>query len=64
MWYLRSLERAGGIQKQTNTGPLKWSSIVQYSCTSIWDLKFTFSEIPSEINIHFVLDYPKTIQIT
>ena len=21
----------------------KWSSIVQYSCTSIWDLKYTFS---------------------
>ena len=25
-----------------NTGTQKWSSIVQYSCTSIWDLKFTF----------------------
>ena len=22
-----------------NTGTLKWSSIVQYSCTNIWDLK-------------------------
>ena len=21
----------------------KWSSIVQYSCTSIWDLQYTFS---------------------
>ena len=26
-----------------NTGMQKWSSIVQYSCTSIWDLKYTFS---------------------
>ena len=26
-----------------NTGTPKWSGIVQYSCTSIWDLKFTFS---------------------
>ena len=25
-----------------NTGLQKWSSIVQYSCTSIWDLKNTF----------------------
>ena len=27
------------------TGTPKWSSIVQYSCTSIWDLKYTFSEV-------------------
>ena len=26
-----------------NTGTQKWFSIVQYSCTSIWDFKFTFS---------------------
>ena len=26
-----------------NTGTQKWSGIVQYSCTSIWDLKYTFS---------------------
>ena len=26
-----------------NTGMQKWSSIVQYLCTSIWDLKYTFS---------------------
>ena len=26
-----------------NTGTGKWSSIVQYACTSIWDLKYTFS---------------------
>ena len=26
-----------------NTGTQKWSSIFQYSCTSIWDLKYTFS---------------------
>ena len=28
-----------------NTGTPKWSSIVQYSCTSIWDLEFTFSKL-------------------
>ena len=28
-----------------NTGTPKWFSIVQYSCTSTWDLKFTFSKI-------------------
>ena len=27
-----------------NTGTQKWSSIVQYSCTSIWDFKYTFSK--------------------
>ena len=27
-----------------NTGTQKWSGIVQYSCTSIWDLKYTFSK--------------------
>ena len=27
-----------------NTRTQKWSSIVQYSCTSIWDLKYTFSQ--------------------
>ena len=27
-----------------NTRTQKWSSIGQYSCTSIWDLKYTFSE--------------------
>ena len=26
-----------------NTGTQKWFSIVQYSCTSIWDFKYTFS---------------------
>ena len=30
-----------------NTGTQKWSSIVQYSCTSIWDLKYTFSVLPN-----------------
>ena len=29
-----------------NTGMQKWFSIVQYSCTSIWDLKYTFSKNP------------------
>ena len=28
-----------------NTGTQKWSSIVQYSCISIWDFKFTFSDL-------------------
>ena len=28
-----------------NSGTQKWSSIVQYSCTSIWDLKYTFSMV-------------------
>ena len=28
-----------------NTGTQKGSSIVQYSCTSIWDLKYTFSSL-------------------
>ena len=27
-----------------NTGTPKWFSIVQYSCTSIWDFKYTVSE--------------------
>ena len=31
-----------------STGTQKWSSIVQYSCTSIWDLKYTFSPYCSE----------------
>ena len=28
-----------------NTGTQKWSSIVQYSCTSIWDFRYTFSQL-------------------
>ena len=28
-----------------NTRTQKWSSIVQHLCTSIWDLKYTFSHI-------------------
>ena len=39
MWYLRSLEHAEAY----NTGTQKWFSIFQYSCSSIWDLKYTFS---------------------
>ena len=27
-----------------NTGTQKWFSIVQYSCTSIWDFKYTISK--------------------
>ena len=30
----------------SNSGTQKWSSIVQYLCTSIWDLKYTFSLDP------------------
>ena len=29
-----------------NTGTPKWFSIAQYSCTSIWDLKYTFPKSP------------------
>ena len=32
-----------------NTRTQKWSSIVQYSCTSIWDLKYTFSILNFEL---------------
>ena len=32
-----------------NTGTQKWFSIVQCSCTSIWDLKYTFSLIWSTL---------------
>ena len=35
-----------------NTGKQKWSSIVQYSCTSIWDLKYTFS-LKIIVNVHY-----------
>ena len=31
----------------------KWSSIAQYSCTSVWDLKYTFSK--SFFLTHFYL---------
>ena len=34
-----------------NTGTQKWYSIVQYSCTSIWDLKYTFSFGNNEVVI-------------
>ena len=34
-----------------NTGTQKWSSIVQYSCTSIWDLKYTF---PKNVYSYFI----------
>ena len=33
-----------------STGKQKWSGIVQYLCTSIWDLKYTFSDLRS--NVH------------
>ena len=36
-----------------NTGMQKWSSIVQYLCTSIWDLKYTFSGFSSSITAKF-----------
>ena len=28
-----------------NTGTQKWFNTVQYSCTSIWDFTYTFSQI-------------------
>ena len=39
-----------------NTGTQKWSSIVQYSCTSIWDLKYTFSFV----SYHKLVCFPLT----
>ena len=38
-----------------STGMQKWSSIVQYSCTSIWDLKYTFSLVEKEIMWSLIL---------
>ena len=32
-----------------NTGMQKWFSIVQYSCTSIWDLKYAFSILSGQV---------------
>ena len=37
-----SLEHASAIQAH-NTGKQKCSRVVQYMCTSIWDLKYAFS---------------------
>ena len=37
-----------------NTGMQKWSSIVQYSCTSIWDLKYTFSLLRFTNKVEFL----------
>ena len=34
-----------------NTGTQKWFSIVQCSCTSIWDFKYTFS-VGFHLNLH------------
>ena len=42
-----------------NTGTQKWSSIVQYSCTSIWDLKYTFSKVI----LHFKYKWTLWIQL-
>ena len=42
-----SLECAKCYPEAHNTGTQKWSSIVQYLCTSIWDLKYSFSDINS-----------------
>ena len=38
-----------------NTGTQKWSSIVQYSRTSIWDLKYTFSGIIIKLLLSLLL---------
>ena len=35
-----------------NTGTQKWSSIGQYSCTRIWDLKYTFSKCVFRVYFH------------
>ena len=37
-----------------NTGTQKWFSIVQYSCTSIWDFKYTFSIFSSSHTLHLI----------
>ena len=42
--------------KAYNTGTQKWSGIVQYSCTSIWDLKYTFSEMSIKCLFYLVFD--------
>ena len=49
MWYLK-LFRKYKLVEAYYTGTQKWSSIVQYLRTSIWDLKNTFSKIL----IHFI----------
>ena len=38
-----------------NTGTQKWSSIGQYSCTSIWDLKYTFSHETIVLGLYLYL---------
>ena len=38
-----------------NTGTQKWSSIVQYSCTSICDLKYTFSGPSKQGNLQWTI---------
>ena len=57
MWYLYSLECACWCYSEAyNTGTQKWSSIVQYSCTSIWNFKYTFSK-GSMLTNNFVGQY-------
>ena len=75
MWYLHSLEHADCwcYYEAYNTGTQKWSSIVQYSCTSIWDLKYTFSKAkkqktqpnppPKKRSSHFVTFPPSIISV-
>ena len=40
-----------------NTGTQKWSRIVQYSCTSIWDLKYTFSKVCTKSLTHWLTNW-------
>ena len=61
IWYLCSLERASVIQKLTILGRKKWSSIVQYSCTSIWDLKYTFSQKTKKKKNNHPVNFPPII---
>ena len=43
-----------------NTGMQKLFSIVQYSCTSIWDLKYTFSENSTMSILHLLCSFSET----
>ena len=47
-----------------NTGTQKWSSIVQYSCTSIWDVKYTFSKRTSGQQLFPFFFFPEMVEFT
>ena len=46
-----------------NTRMQKWSSIVQYSCTSIWDFKYTFSKNMYKYIVIYILNKPPPLLI-